>query len=204
MVKREKELIREINRLKKTIGAQVDKRVHELRNNSDWYSEMCFCLMTANYTAEGGIRIQKKAGDFSKMSLEEIRALLKKCGHRFPNARAGYIHESKKHKQDLASLAGMASSGERREWLVQNVKGLGYKEASHLLRNIGFMDVAIIDRHILNLLAEYGLIRKPKNLNRARYLEIEQVLEKLAKKTKLPQGELDFYLWYMKTGKILK
>ena len=204
MVKREKELIWEINKLKITIGAQVDKRVHELKNNPDWYSEMCFCLMTANYTAEGGMRIQKEAGDFSKMPLEEIRSLLKRCGHRFPNARAGYIHESKKHKQNLGSLAGMASSGERREWLVQNVKGLGYKEASHLLRNIGFMDVAIIDRHILNLLVEYGFIKKPKNLNRIRYLEIEQVLEKLAKKTNLSQGELDFYLWYMKTGKILK
>jgi len=202
--KREKELASAVLKLKREIKPLVDRRMLELKHNPDWYSEMCFCLMTANYTAEGGIRIQEEAGDFSKMSLEEIRELLKKCGHRFPNARANYIHESKKHKQGLASLAGMASSGERREWLVKNVKGLGYKEASHFLRNIGFMDVAIIDRHILNILVEYGLIKRPKTLSKKNYLEIEKKLEKLAKKTRMSLGELDFYLWYMKTGKVLK
>jgi N-glycosylase/DNA lyase len=81
---------------------------------------------------------------------------------------------------------------------------LGYKEASHFLRNIGFMDVAIIDRHILNILVEYGLIKRPKTLSKKNYLEIEKKLEKLAKKTRMSLGELDFYLWYMKTGKVLK
>ncbi|MFH0817805.1 MAG: N-glycosylase/DNA lyase [Candidatus Micrarchaeota archaeon] len=201
---RGKELAGKVLKLKREIGPIVDTRVAELKANSDWFSEMCFCLLTANYTADGGIRIQKKAGNFSKKSLDEIRVLLKECGHRFPNARAAYIHEGKKHKNQLACLSKMANSSERREWLVKNVKGLGYKEASHFLRNVGYMDVAIIDRHILNILAEYGLIKKPKNLNRIRYLKIEKVLENLAKETKLSQGELDFYLWYMKTGKVLK
>ena len=204
MQNREKELIGEVKKLKRKIGALVDFRVRELKSNQNWFSELCFCLLTANYTAEGGIRIQKEAGDFSKMSLEELRSFLKKCGHRFPNARAAYIHEGKKHNGKLMCLADMRDSHERREWLVKNVKGLGYKEASHFLRNVGYMDVAIIDRHILTLLAEYGLIKKPKNLNRTRYLEIEKALGRLASATNLSQGELDFYLWYMKTGKVLK
>ena len=204
MKNREKELTGEVNKLKREIGKLVDSRVQELKSNTDWFSEMCFCLLTANYTAEGGIRIQKEAGDFSKMSLEELRSFLKKCGHRFPNARAKYIDEGKKHKGSLTCLSKMASSSERREWLVKNVKGLGYKEASHFLRNIGFMDVEIIDRHIINLLVDYGLIKRPKNLNRTRYLDIEKALERIASATNLSQGELDFYLWYMKTGKVLK
>ena len=68
------------------------------------------------------------------------------------------------------------------------------------------MDLAIIDFHIINLLSRYGLICKPKNkvLTKRRYMEIERLLSKLADKTNLKLGELDLYLWYMETGKILK
>jgi len=56
--------------------------------------------------------------------------------------------------------------------LVANVKGLGWKEASHFLRNVGFTDVAIIDFHILDLLARFQLVkRKPKALNKKRILK---------------------------------
>ncbi len=201
---REDELTAEVMRTRSKVGSLVRKRMEELENNRDWFSEMCFCLMTANYTAEGGMRIQNEGGDFSKLSHEEIRTLLKRCGHRFPNARSAYIHEAKAHKGKLVCLPKMADSKERREWLVKNVKGFGYKEASHFLRNIGFFDVAIVDRHILNILADYGLITKPKTLSKKNYLEIEKVLERLCQKLGIQQGELDFYLWYMKTGKILK
>ena len=78
------------------------------------------------------------------------------------------------------------------------------KEASHFLRNIGFSNYAIIDFHIIDLLVKEKLITRPKTLTPKRYLEIESILETLAKKTKLSLGELDLYLWYMETGKILK
>jgi len=93
---------------------------------------------------------------------------------------------------------------ERRAWLVDNIKGLGYKEASHFLRNIGFDDYAIIDFHILDLLERYRLIKKPKTLTTKQYRKIEHVLQKLATKTNLTLAELDLYLWYLETGKILK
>jgi len=35
-------------------------------------------------------------------------------------------------------------------------------------------------------------------------MEIEKQLEEICGKTGLSQGELDLYLWYMKTGKVLK
>ena len=51
----------------------------------------------------------------------------------------------------LRSLLGEINDGyQAREWLVHNVKGIGYKEAGHFSRNIGFtQDLAILDRHIL-------------------------------------------------------
>ncbi|HDI31847.1 MAG TPA: N-glycosylase, partial [Thermofilum sp.] len=50
----------------------------------------------------------------------------------------------------------------------------------------------------------YGLIAKPKTLTKRRYLEIEKILSEIAKELNLSLGELDLYLWYMETGKILK
>ncbi|GAI37170.1 unnamed protein product, partial [marine sediment metagenome] len=92
-----------------------------------------------------------------------------------------------------------------RGWLAENVKGVGYKESSHFLRNVGFSDVAILDRHVLSVLHEHGLIDGlPRSLARGRYLEIERKLEELARKLGLTLGELDLYLWYSKTGEVLK
>ncbi len=197
------ELADEVSLLRGKIGKEVNRRVSELKKNKNPFSELCFCILTANYTAEGGMRIQKEC-DFSKMGKEEIRNALKKLGHRFPNMRAEFINEAKGKKNMLYELEKMESSQERREWLAKNVKGIGYKEASHFLRNIGYMDVAIVDRHIVNLLAERGMVKKPKSITKKHYLEIEKELEKICGLAKMPQGELDFYLWYMKTGKILK
>lgn len=84
------------------------------------------------------------------------------------------------------------------------MKGLGYKESSHFLRNVGCDDVAIIDFHIIDLLVANRLIKKPKALNPKRYLAIEKKLKQLAGRSGLSLGELDLYLWYMETGKILK
>jgi len=88
---------------------------------------------------------------------------------------------------------------------VKNIKGLGFKEASHFLRNIGFKNLAIIDFHIVDLLIKHKLIdKKPKSLSKSKYLEIEEKLKKIANELNLSLGELDLYLWYMETGKILK
>jgi len=201
------DLIDEINSCE--IGGTVEKRLEEFRNlgrkpASELFKELCFCLLTANYSAEGGIRIQKAVGDgFLTLSTEELAARLRELGHRFPEARAAYISEARKHMNSLKGV--LKGNGiEARDWLVENVKGLGYKEASHFLRNIGFEDVAIIDFHIVDILERHGLIMRPKTLTKKRYLEIEKVLQNLAGKLGMNLGELDLYLWYCETGKVLK
>ena len=91
-----------------------------------------------------------------------------------------------------------------REWVVKNVKGIGYKEASHFLRNIGYKNLAIIDFHIVDLLVKYDLIEKPKSMTKKKYLEIENVLKQLGRELHLDMAKLDLYLWYKETGKVLK
>jgi N-glycosylase/DNA lyase len=91
-----------------------------------------------------------------------------------------------------------------REELVKKVKGYGYKEASHFLRNIGFENVAIIDRHISRFLFENNLVKPRKTMTKNVYLESEPALENLCQELNLTQGELDLYIFYIKTNKVLK
>lgn len=104
-------------------------------------------------------------------------------------------------------LNGFECKHERRDWLVneKGIKGLGYKEASHYLRNIGFKGYAILDKHVLNCLAELKIIDDPKPPNsRSKYLMVEEKLRNLTDLTGIDFEELDLVLWSMKTGVILK
>lgn len=192
----------------------IECRINELEEsgkcgNSRLFNELCFCLLTANFNAEKSIRIQKELGNgFYNLPEEKLVSELKRLGHRFPNARSQYILAARSHRNKLRKIIDDLSSDETalREWFVKNIKGLGYKEASHYLRNIGFKNYAIIDFHIIDILADNGYIARPKtkSLNRKLYLEVEDVLKGIAKKLSLNLSELDFYLWYMETGKVLK
>ena len=157
----------------------VDSRMKEFeemgkKENSELFKELCFCLMTANFSATGGIKIQNAIGDgFHTSSEEELAKHLAVLGHRFPNMRAKFIVEARQHKDKIREiLDSFKTDIERRKWFAENVKGLGMKESSHFLRNIGHKNVAIIDFHIIDLMARHGVIEKPKNksLTPKRYL----------------------------------
>ena len=193
------------------VGKLVDSRMKEFKKlgrktDNDIFSELCFCILTANFNAERSIRIQDEIGDgFCGMSEPELATKLKSLGHRFPNVRAKYIAEARKHKNHLKQkIDNFESQTELRNWAASNIKGIGHKEASHFLRNIGFTDVAIIDFHIIDVLVKHVLIKRPKTLTPKKYLEIESVLKRLAEKVDMNLAELDLYLWYMETGKVLK
>ena len=73
------------------------------------------------------------------------------------------------------------------------------------MRNVGYDDVAIIDRHILRELYENNYIDEiPKTLSRRKYLEIENILRDIGEEVNLKLSELDLYIWYLRTGKVLK
>ncbi len=200
----------DINRLKKgVIGQRINDKVNEFssmpRDAKHLFSELCFCTLTANTSAESGLKVQNKLyNKFHVLNHEQLSGELKEMGYRFPNVRSTYICENQKIKNELAVVIKSMQVYEIRDWLVKNVKGIGFKEASHFLRNIGFMDVAIIDFHIIDILVKNGLIDRPKTLTKKKYIEIEHVLRKVAFKAGLRLGELDLYLWYLETDKILK
>ena len=185
------------------------------KNASDerLWEEMVFCFFTGGCSARMGIRSVEAvrplllAGDHAELAAALVGR------HRYPNARAGYIVASREFLQEHCGLRlrekleNFEDDAARRDWLVKEkrIKGLGYKEASHYLRNIGYRGYAILDKHILRSLAELGIINDPQPPNtRTKYLAIEDKLKNLAEATEINFDELDLVLWSMKTGEILK
>ncbi len=206
-----KPLISEIERLKNSdVKNKVAERILEFKKTGgsgceEIYKELCYCILTANFSAERAIRIHQRICDrLSDISEDELERILKENGYRFP-FRAGYIVAARKYKENIRELLDKnVSEEELREWLTRNVKGLGYKEASHFMRNIGYSNIAIIDRHILSILRRFKILNPPKTLTKRKYIEIEKILREIACQTNITLGELDLYLWYMETGRVLK
>lgn len=197
-------LIEEINKLKNSdTGRIINQRINEFENIprdfNSLFRELVFCILTAGTSAELGIRTINHLGNtIFTGNQEEIAKKLKEV-YRFHTIRAKYIFNA---RNDFKKIN--LNSENIRADLIKNIKGIGMKEASHFLRNIGFKDFAIIDFHIIDILVKYELIEKPKTLTIKKYLEIEDILRKLSKKVNLTLAELDLYLWFMETGKILK
>jgi len=203
------EIEKVIEDLKQKIGGNVKNglKVFEKNKNlskEEKFIELCFCILVANSSMEKTFKIWKAIGnDFLNLSKEQLSKRLKELGYRFYNKRAEYIVEARNKVDLLEEILKSNNEIEIREKLVENFKGIGWKEASHFLRNLGYKNFAIIDRHVLKTLKEFGVIEKiPKYLNKKTYLEIENKLRELANKLKISLAELDFYLFYLSSEKI--
>ena len=203
------EIEKVIEDLKQKIGGNVKNglKVFEKNKNlskEEKFIELCFCILVANSSMEKTFNIWKAIGnDFLNLSKEQLSKRLKELGYRFYNKRAEYIVEARNKVDLLEEILKSNNEIEIREKLVENFKGIGWKEASHFLRNLGYKNFAIIDRHVLKTLKEFGVIEKiPKYLNKKTYLEIENKLRDLANKLKISLAELDFYLFYLSSEKI--
>lgn len=211
LIKRDKmkHLIKQIKNLEKSeVKKIVQSRLKEFssfknKKNEEWFSELCFCILTANSKAKTALAIQEELGPegFCGHTKTGIKKCIIKHKHRFHNNKTSYIIEARKFMKIKEIIQ---KQKEPREWLVKNIKGLGYKESSHFLRNVGYFNYAILDRHILNLMDAEGYIERPKNLTKKDYLEIEKIFNKIAKSLDMNSAELDLYMWYIKTGEILK
>ncbi len=169
-------------------------------------SELAFCISTANSSAISGLYFQKQLEkfDFNRIEVEKIETLLKQAGVRFYSKKAIYISKALLNFE-IVERALKIEDKKARDILVSSIKGLGYKEASHFLRNVGRKNIAIIDRHVLRWMREKGLIDNiPKNLNKKNYLQLERILSKLSDEIGMNLAKLDLYMWYEKTKKVLK
>lgn len=191
------------------------RRVWQTASDSRLWEEMVYCIFTAGASAKMGLRSVDALRPLLKSGAqpEMTKALVAAGAHRFPNARPGYVIVTRDYLEESFSmqirerLRSFRDPQERRDWLARDprIKGLGYKESSHFLRNIGFKGYGILDKHIVRCLCELKVIDAPKPpTSRGRYLETEDRMRRFAADTGIDFDELDLLLWSTKTGEILK
>lgn len=176
------------------------------------FAELVFCILTPQSRAKlcwAAVESLMSKDLLLKGGREEIVREL--SGVRFKYRKAEYIIAAREEFIDNGELdirekiIGLGVE-ERRDFLVRKVKGIGYKEASHFLRNVALSeDMAILDRHVLRSLRSLGVIEEiPRSLSRKRYLEIEEKMKDFAEEFCIPMSHLDLTLWYRETGEVFK
>ncbi len=188
----------------------------ELWQNKDQrriFKELLFCLLTPQSKAENAweaIENLERENHLFKSEENTLKNYLKKV--RFKNKKAKYVRKA----QDLFVENGKIRIVDRlnelkdpfviREWLVENVMGMGYKEASHFLRNIGLGEnLTILDRHILRALKRYGYLDQvPNSISKKKYIEIERKMKRWAQTLNIPISHLDFVIWQIESNRIFK
>jgi len=191
----------------RAIQARLAEFANVSRNNL--FYELAYCLLTPQSSAVNGgkaVRLLEEC-DFFNEGIDPEPLLHQKDFYiRFHKTKAKNLLTAREQFAAIRQHCSNGSTGfELREWLITNVRGLGRKEASHFLRNIGHRNLAILDRHILRNLVRVGVLsRLPKTLTTKRYFAIESKFLKFSKKIGIPMDELDLLFWSMETGEILK
>lgn len=178
------------------------------------FEELVYCIFTAGASARMGLNsVERVRPHLLRGSHEKLENALVGA-HRYPRARAGYIVSTRDYLQQqcglrmrelLDSFGRQAEA--RRDFFAANrgIRGIGYKEASHFLRNIGYRGYAILDKHILRTLHECGVLESPAPpATKKKYLATEERMRKFAEELRIDFDELDLLLWSGKTGEILK
>ena len=182
----------EIEKIYKEMSPHLKERLKEFKNiwengsNKDIHLELSFCILTP----------QSKA-----LNAWQAITNLKKDDLIYTGKAEELVEFITKDFFDSLSTVT-----EKRDWIVKNIKGMSYKEASHFLRNVGFGEsIAILDRHILKNLVKLEVIDElPKTLTPKLYLEIEEKMRNYCKFVKIPMDEMDLLLWYKEAGVIFK
>lgn len=192
---------------------EIRKRLKEFesfRDSSDKeiFEEVAYCVFAANSSAEmatTALKLLKPV--LHSGSLEDYQKTVHKKV-RFYNIRSKYLFDNRQvieqHNNFLKHLESL-NHHERRLFIKDNFKGFGMKESSHFLRNIGFKGYCIIDKHVLNLMTEFSVLKSatpPKNVEE--YLKIENKIIEFANKNNFDVDELDLALWSFKTGKVMR
>ena len=175
------------------------------------FEEMCFCILAANGTAASSMKAVDASRDILMHGSEgDIQKALKSSGVRFHNRAEYIVYNRENLRKDIGLdikkiIESYEDKKELREFLADYIKGFGFKESSHFLRNIGVGGFAILDKHILRSMHELGFMTDiPKSLAKKKYLETEKYYMLMSRALKIDPDELDLLLWSMKNGRIMK
>lgn len=213
-----KQLHEEIVKIYKKIKKDIDKAVKGYKkawngSEKEVFAEVAFCILTPQSKAKNAwqaITNLVNNGLLFDGQPEEIAEYLNIV--RFKNNKSRYLVELRElmtvdgKLQPKKILSDKGNTLEKREWIFKNIKGMGMKEANHVLRNLGFGDeIAILDRHILRNLVQLNIIDEiPKSITEKKYYEIEEKMKEYSEYSEITMGELDLVLWYKEAGEVFK
>jgi N-glycosylase/DNA lyase len=212
-------VVEEFHNTYSLFGKDIEKRLSEFReiwetgDENRALNELLFCILTPQSKAQvcwGTIEEMACTDILLKGSYDEVLDAVRSV--RFKYKKARYLIEARNKFIDggrihlIESIRKMGDPVSARDWFVRNIMGLGYKEASHFLRNIGLGErLTILDRHILRNLARAGVIDEvPGSLTDRRYLQIEESMIEFADSIRIPVSHLDLVIWHIATGTIFK
>lgn len=213
-------VLEQVLKVHSSISPDIDARLAEFeslwqrQDQHRMFLELVFCLLTPQSRARScweavemmdgsGLLLRGDCGQLAELLRTRSRFHRTKS-ERLVMARQRFMVEGRHRIGPM--LQAHSGPEEMRSWLVSEVNGIGYKEASHFLRNIGLgKDLAILDRHILKNLVLLGVMdRVPASLGPKHYIETEARMAAFARKVPIRMDHLDLVLWYMQTGHVFK
>lgn len=176
-----------LNRRKK----DVDKLAEEM------FYHLCFAILAPQTTFKSNHKAITYLREYDFMNKSLTRKTLETVvkSTRFYRIKADRLLKLKEQFSNIFIMMLSDTDEElKREYLVENVNGIGMKAASHFLRNMGYKNLAIIDTHVLKFLE----CDAPKN--KKEYLKIERRFRDIANKLDLHAAELDAIVWKRYSG----
>lgn len=208
----------EIEKLYESIKEEIDKKIDEYKkafnyDNKDFFAEIAFCILTPQSKALNAWKIIQTLKENELLFTADSDTLENYLNSiRFKKTKAKRLVSLREKLSINGSLEAkkIIFNGDDvfkiREWLVKNIDGFGYKEASHVLRNLGFGEnIAILDRHILRNLLKLEVIDEiPKTLTPKKYMDIEEKMRKYSSKIDISMDRLDLLFWYNEVNYLFK
>ena len=204
---------RELLELYELRGEEIRNRLLEFKetfqkaDDLQIFHELSFCILSSGVGPKIAGQCMRAMGE--KLAEGEEDELLGRIEaiHKYAENASRYIVFTREYLKEehgflLKSLvSSFEDRVERRDFFAKNpgIKGLGYMQASHFLRNLGFSGYAILDRNNLASLFELGIIGETKYpLTKKRYLETESLMTEAAHELGISPDEFDLLLWSRK------
>lgn len=192
--------------LRKFIGPKSDE---------DRFYELCFAICSPQVPIENNIDLNGglRAIDFYKKGCSKDLLITMCSKVRFKNRKARFLQEAREIWLTFElqqKLDEIFETNERepaalkcRELLIERIGGLGYKTASHFLRNAyGVMSLAILDTHVLQAMIYANRFHYTDQfkLNRETYLFLEKDIRLWARTYRTTVAVFDAILFMRGSG----
>ncbi len=182
-----------------------------LENNEEVWRSLLFCILSSQVRTSSAVKatnsILSEVPFFEeKIASSEVydkaKNILRRedVKYRFPDHRSRNIAHSwfafAQVKDDLYKyLESFDSEAAAREWITQLFPGLGFKQASMFLRDIGYsLRLCIIDTHILWYCSCLGH-HSDRPLTPKRYIETEDFVLRQSDKFGVSPNVFDAAVW---------